>query len=75
MQHGLMLFTFLFQFTGHGDVRHKKIKMDKQGWGRRQPSTPNRQTADILGIASVIKIHAYHSPLRVIAALNLSLRT
>ena len=43
MQHRLMLFTFLFQFTGHGNVRHKQIKMDKKGWGRRQPSTPNRQ--------------------------------
>ena len=36
----LMLFTFLFQVNCHGDFRHKKIKMDKTGWGRRQPSTP-----------------------------------
>ena len=50
MQHRLMLFTFLFQFTGHGDVRHKKIKMDKKGWGRRQPSMPNRRhTWDSIG--------------------------
>jgi len=38
----LMLFTYLFQLTCHGDVRHKKIKMDQKGWGRRQHSMPNR---------------------------------
>ena len=65
MQHRLTtLFTFLFQFTGHGNVRHKKIKMDKQGWGRRQPSTPNRRH-------SWDSRHANHAILRVISAPNL----